>query len=170
MNKELKLRAFISILRSKYNIPTFPDDVPGLCNECDFESMKFADLYDYGYEQIKLSIFGINHPFHRASLIGYNSENGPRWFLVDPTYGQFFKKKKFLDYMAFYHTEFSIELLEQGYIECTLENMLIYVDGFVNSGAYTKKLDKTMVNQKVKDFLIDNNIINNNKKKSRKKN
>ena len=25
-----------------------------------------------------------------------------------------------------------------------IENMLIYVDGFVNSGAYTKKLDKTI--------------------------
>ena len=41
-------------------------------------------------------LFGINNPFHRASLIGFNSEEGPKWFLVDPTYGQFFKKKKFM--------------------------------------------------------------------------
>ena len=169
MDKEMKLKAHISILKSKYNIPTFPEDIPCLCNECDIENMRFADLYDYGYVHIKLSMLGINHPFHRASIIGFNSEEGPKWFLVDPTYGQFFKKNKFADYMSFYQTSFSIELLENGYIECNLDNMLSYVDGFINSGAYTKKLNEEIVIQKVKDFLIENNIIYNNKKKSRKK-
>lgn len=169
MDKELKLKAYISILRSKYNIPIFPEDVPCLCNECDLENMRFADLYDYGYEHIRLSIFGINHPFHRASLIGFNTDKEQKWFLVDPTYGQFFKKNKFAEYMSYYHTGFSIELLEEGYIECTLENMLAYVDGFVNSGAYTKKLNNDMVTQKVKDFLIEKKIIKDNKKKSRKR-
>lgn len=169
MDKEAMIKSHVDLVRSKYKIPSFPEEIPCLCSECDLENMRFADLYDYGYVHFKLSMFGINYPFHRASIIGFNSSNGPKWFLVDPTYGQFFKKEKFESYMAYYNTDFSIELLEQGYIECTLDNMLAYVDGFVNSGAYTKKLDEDIIHLKVKDFLIENKILSNNKKKSRKR-
>ena len=38
-------------------------------------------------------------PFHRSSLIGFNTTNGAKWFIVDPTYGQFYSNTAFYNYM-----------------------------------------------------------------------
>lgn len=165
MREEQILKSYITAIRKKYNIKVFPGDVPCVCNECDLENMRFADMNDFGYVHIKLSSFGINEPFHRSSLIGFNTNMGPKWFLVDPTYGQFFKNKKFINYMSYNHAEFSATLLEQGYIECNLESMISYIDGFANSNAFIKPLNNQLVYQRVYDFLLDNNIISNNKRK-----
>lgn len=165
MREEQKLRQHIADMRKKYYISVFPGDVPCVCNECDWENMRFADLNDFGYDQILLSSFGINEPFHKASIIGYNTNTGPKWFIVDQTYGQFFKNKKFINYMAYNHAEFSNTLLEQGYIECNLENMISYIDGFASSNAFIKPLNTDLVYQRVYDFLLKNNVIVGNKKR-----
>lgn len=167
--EELMLKLHIEELRQKFRISSSFNDVPTVCNECDLLNMIFADLNGFGYVQIRLDHLGISSPYHKASLVGYNSETGPKWFLVDITYGQFFKNKKFNDYMYSRYSNFSDKLLSQGYIDFTIENMISYVDGFANSRAFTKVPNKETVLQIVHNFLLDNNIISDNNIKTRKK-
>jgi len=160
MTNEEIIKKQVSMLRKEYSIGVYPNYIPLLCNECDEENFKFTIKNDLGYEQIKLTNLGISEPFHRASLIGFNTPNGPEWFIVDPTYGQFFQNKKFRNYMFDNYKEFSLKLLKQGYIECTLLNMLYYINGFVFSNAYRNDIDSDLVYKKVEDLLFSNVIIN----------
>ena len=171
MKQEQLLKEHIEYLRKKYYIDKYPNQVYKQCNECDIENFLFAGRNDLGYEQIKTTALGIEEPFHRASLIGFNTKNGPKWYIVDPTYGQFFyennedeienlQNKIFKNYMFTNHKEFSTKLLEQGYIECTLQNMLYYINGFALSNAYTNNIDINLVYTKTEELLLSNNIVN----------
>ncbi len=149
----------VELLRSGYDIGVYPDGyVPLLCNECDTENFKFSCVNDTGYDQINMVRLGVEEPFHRASLLGFNSDEGPQWFLVDPTYGQFFENEKFKNYMFQNDNEFTWELLKNGFVPCTLENMASYMSGFVFSGAYTNDVDHEKVYRNVERLLISNGI------------
>ena len=160
ISNEEAIKRQVSLLREGYSIGVYPEYVPLMCNECDSENMKFAYVNDLGYEQISLVRLGIPEPFHRASLVGFNTDNGPEWFIVDPTYGQFFENEKFKEYMFGNYEEFSNKLLNQGYIECTLPNMLSYINGFALSDAYCSDIDVDEVYQKVEELLLSNVIVN----------
>lgn len=169
MGAEEAIKQQVLLLRTGYSIGIYPGDVPLLCNECDRENFKFAIVNDLGYEQISLTRLGIKEPFHLSSLIGFNSEDGPIWFLVDPTYGQFFKNNKFNRYMLTNHKEFSQKLLNQGYIICTLSNIKSYIDGFVYSKAFVNKVDVENVYNNLYDLLVSNKIITEENSYSSKK-
>ena len=120
MNNEDIIKKYIKLLRNKYDMGLYPRYVERYCNECDLENFLFADKNNLGYEQIHFYNLGFKEPFHRASLIGFNTKNGPEWFIIDPTYGQFFENKYFKNYMFKYHNNFSISILKHGYIKCSL--------------------------------------------------
>lgn len=160
MTNEQAIEKQVTLLREGYSIGIYPRDVPLMCNECAQENHKFACINNLGYEEISLTRLGISEPFHRSSLIGFNTKNGPQWFIVDPTYGQFFSNTKFRNYMFDNHKDFSLKLLKQGYIECTLLNMMSYINGFVFSNAFTNDIDSDLVYQKVEELLFSNIIVN----------
>lgn len=158
-SNEVVVRKQVSLLRDGYDIGIYPDDIPLMCNECDEENLKFSIFNDLGYEQINLTRLGIEEPFHRASILGFNSDNGPEWFIVDPTYGQFFENNKFRTYMEQNYMEFSVTILSQGYVRCTLENIQSYMDGFIYSNAFCKNVDSEKVYKNVDKLLRDSRII-----------
>ena len=160
MTNEEAIKKQVNLLRKGYSIGIYPNYVPLVCNECALENDKFAYRNNLGFEEISLTRLGISEPFHRASLIGFDTPNGPEWFIVDPTYGQFFENKKFRNYMFDNHKEFSLKLLKQGYIECTLPNMMYYINGFVFSNAYMNNIDSELVYKKVEELLFSNVIVN----------
>ena len=160
MTNEEAIKKQVALLRKGYSIGIYPDYVPLMCNECALENDKFAYRNNLGFEEISLTRLGIPEPFHRASLIGFDTLNGPEWFIVDPTYGQFFENKKFRNYMFDNYKDFSLKLLNQGYIECTLPNMMYYINGFVFSNAYMNDIDSNLVYQKVEELLFSNVIVN----------
>jgi len=168
INEEI-IKKQIELLRRGYDIPVYPKEIPLLCNECDIENFIFACRNGLYYEQIMLTNLGIDNPFHRASLIGFNNNDKILWFLLDPTYGQFFKYKKFRDYMFLYYYEFSQELLNNGYVECTLDNINSYINGFVFSKAFSNKINVDLVYNNFYSLLINNNVINENDKFVKKK-
>ena len=145
MKNEQKIIEQVKYLRNKYYIGIYPNEVEKMCNECDIENALFSDENNFAHISINLVNLGIPEPFHRASLIGLNTDNGPIWFIVDPTYGQFFENEKFKNYMISNYKKFSYKLLKQGYIECNIENMLSYINGFVLSNAYTFNINKDKV-------------------------
>ena len=108
MTNEEAIKKQVALLRKGYSIGIYPDYVPLMCNECALENDKFAYRNNLGFEEISLTRLGITEPFHRASLIGFNTPNGPEWFIVDPTYGQFFENKKFRNYMFDNYKDFSL--------------------------------------------------------------
>ena len=160
MTNEEAIKKQVALLRKGYSIGIYPDYVPLMCNECALENDKFAYRNNLGFEEISLTRLGIPEPFHRASLIGFNTSNGPEWFIVDPTYGQFFENKKFRNYMFDNYKDFSLKLLNKGYIECTLPNMMYYINGFIFSNAYRNDIDSNLVYQKVEELLFSNVIVN----------
>lgn len=160
MTNEEAIKKQVELLRNGYSIGIYPDHIPLLCNECDQENHKFTIKNNLAYEQISLTRLGIPEPFHRASLIGFNTPSGPEWFIVDPTYGQFFENDRFRDYMFNNYNEFSLELLKNGYVKCTLSNMLKYINGFIYSNAYTTNIDSDLVYKKVEELLFSNVIVN----------
>jgi len=159
-NKEI-IKKQVELLRKGYNIGIYPNEIEKLCTECDLENDKFTLINNIpGYASINLLNFGIKEPYHRASLIGFNTVNGPEWFLVDPTYGQFFENETFKNYMIENHEDFSINLLKEGFIECTLSNIVAYFNGFVFSNAFTTDININEVYDKLENFLITNKIVN----------
>lgn len=160
MTNEEAIKKQVALLRKGYSIGIYPDYVPLMCNECALENDKFAYRNNLGFEEISLTRLGIPEPFHRASLVGFDTPNEPEWFIVDPTYGQFFENKKFRNYMFDNYKDFSLKLLNQGYIECTLPNMMYYINGFVFSNAYMNDIDSNLVYQKVEELLFSNVIVN----------
>lgn len=159
MTNEESIRKQVDLLRKGYSIGIYPYHIPLLCNECDEENLKFTIINNLGYEQINLVNLGIPEPFHRASLIGFNTQNEPEWFIVDPTYGQFFENDTFRNYMFNNHKDFSLKLLKKGYIKCTLTNMMYYINGFVFSNAFKNDIDKNLVYKKVEKLLLSNVIV-----------
>ena len=160
MTNEEAIKKQVALLRKGYSIGIYPDYVPLMCNECALENDKFAYRNNLGFEEISLTRLGIPEPFHRASLIGFDTLNGPEWLIVDPTYGQFFENKRFRNYMFDNYKDFSLKLLNQGYIECTLPNMMYYINGFIFSNAYRNDIDSNLVYQKVEELLFSNVIVN----------
>lgn len=172
MTNEEKLKInIVEWIRNYYKIEKYPKKVEKLCNECAKDSAILAYKQGFVPEPINLTNLGIPEPFHRANLIGFNTENGPKWYIVDLTYGQFFyededekeeslKNNIFKNYMFNNYKEFSNTLLEQGYIECTLQNMLYYINGFALSNAYTNDINIKEVYEKVEQLLLSNNIVN----------
>lgn len=164
-NYEEIVKCFVEELRKRYTIGTYDlknktGIVEKMCNECDRETWRFCGKRNYGYESIWLNNLGIQCPFHRASLVGFNTQNGPKWYLVDPTYGQFFEEEKFRDYIEQNYEKFSDELLKKGYIECTILNMLSYINGFIYSNAFIKGVNAEEVYDKLESLLLSNNIVN----------
>ena len=140
-NYQYIISCFVEELRKRYDIGKYDlkqelGIVEKKCNECDIETFLFCGKLGLEYEQIKLDNIGIEVPFHRASLVGFSCLEGFKWYLVDPTYGQFFENKRFRDYMKNNYGLFSLELLDNGYIECNLVKMLAYINGFIYSNAY----------------------------------
>lgn len=148
----------IELLRKYYSLGIYPEYIEKLCNECDIESFKFACNNSLAYEQIHLTNFGFNEPFHRCSLIGFFKNNIIEWFLIDPTYGQFFEDENFKNYMFSYHNDFSIKLLNQGFIEFSIENLLSYLDSFIAN----YEVNSTMLHQNIITLLKNMNININN--------
>ena len=94
-------------------------------------------------------------------------ENGKvvnKWFLIDPTYRQFFEKevcskKNQIPAPGYFMCadsktiKFSKRLLKQGYIELTLENLKMYAQGFVfASGNMIENID---INE-LKESVLNN--------------
>lgn len=157
-NKEV-IKKQVELLRNGYNIGVYPNVVEKLCNECDSENLKFTIVNRLGYEQINLNHLGIKEPFHRASLIGFNTKDFPEWFIVDPTYGQFFESVKFKNYMFKYYQEFTTILLKDGFIENNISNILAYINGFIYSRAFTRNINKEEVYNNLQELLLSNNIV-----------
>ena len=157
-NKEV-IKKQVELLRNGYNIGVYPNVVEKLCNECDSENLKFTIVNRLGYEQINLNHLGIKEPFHRASLIGFNTKDFPEWFIVDPTYGQFFESTKFKNYMFKYYQEFTTILLKDGFIENNISNILAYINGFIYSRAFTKSINEEEVYNNLQELLLSNSIV-----------
>lgn len=157
-NKEV-IKKQVELLRNGYNIGVYPNVVEKLCNECDSENLKFTIVNRLGYEQINLNHLGIKKPFHRASLIGFNTKDFPEWFIVDPTYGQFFESTKFKNYMFKYYQEFTTILLKDGFIENNISNILAYINGFIYSRAFTKSINEEEVYNNLQELLLSNSIV-----------
>ena len=138
MKLDKVIKTQVDLLRKGYNIKIFPEEVEKLCNECDKENFKFAIVNNLGYEQIRVHDLIPGAPFHRSSLIGFNTTNGAKWFIVDPTYGQFYSNT------AFYN-----------YIECTPYNFTSYLNGFIFSGAFNEitKVDHILIAKKVEEDI-----------------
>lgn len=157
-NKEV-IKKQVELLRNGYNIGVYPNVVEKLCNECDSENLKFTIVNRLGYEQINLNHLGIKEPFHRASLIGFNTKDFPEWFIVDPTYGQFFESTKFKNYMFKYYQEFTTILLKDGFIENNISNILAYINGFIYGRAFTKSINEEEVYNNLQELLLSNSIV-----------
>lgn len=160
MDNNSAIKKQVSLLKKHYNISTFPDSVECLCHECDLENYLFSLRNNLYYEQILLSKLGIDSPYHRASLVGFRADDGVQWFLVDPTYGQFFRNEKFANYMFSNYKDFSLELLDNGYVECTTENIYSYIHGFMFSKAFSDNIDTKIVYNNLYNILINMKEIN----------
>lgn len=154
MTNDEAIKRQVELLRKHYNIYIYPDDVQCFCHECDLENYLFSLRNNLHYEQILFSSLGISEPYHRASLIGFKHDFGLQWFLVDPTYGQFFKNKKFCDYMFSNYKDFSLELLNNGYIECTIENIYSYIHGFMFSNAFSDDINTDLIYSNLYNILL----------------
>lgn len=167
MSEEEKIQKFVEELRKRYQIRKYPDYVERVCNECDKESWLFAGSVGFDYEQFNSECFGIldENLYHRSSFISYINEEGRKWFLVDPTYGQFFENPIFKNYMFENYPEFSIELLDKGYIEVSLDNLLAYIEGFIVT--YKKGNTKEIIDKYLEDLvnmkIIRREIVEQNK-------
>jgi hypothetical protein len=160
MDNNSAIKKQVSLLRKYYNISTYPDSVGCFCHECDLENYIFSLRNNLYYEQILLSKLGIDNPFHRASILGFSADYGIQWFLVDPTYGQFFQNEKFANYMFSNYKEFSLELLNNGFVECTLENIYSYMHGFMFSKAFSDNIDTKIVYNNLYNILLNMKEIN----------
>lgn len=155
MKLDKVIKTQVDLLRKGYNIKIFPEEVEKLCNECDKENFKFAIVNNLGYEQIRVHDLIPGAPFHRSSLIGFNTTNEAKWFIVDPTYGQFYSNTAFYNYMIDNYEDFSNKILNQGYIECTSYNFTSYLNGFIFSGAFNEitKVDPILIAKKVEEDI-----------------
>lgn len=160
MSNEEAIKTQVNLLRGFYKIMVYPNRVECKCSECDLENYLFTLRNNLGYEPLFLTKLGIDM-YHRASLIGFNSESGVQWFLVDPTYGQFFRNKKFSNYMFSNYKKFSLELLNNGYVECTIENIYSYLHGFMYSEAFNLNVDKDLVYNNIYNLLVKMHVLKN---------
>lgn len=165
MTNEEAIQKQVELLRGGYNIGIYPNIVEKLCNECDSENLKFSIINNLGYEQIRVDLLVPNAPFHRASLIGFYTKKQTEWFIVDPTYGQFFENKIYASYMFNNYMDFSIELLKQGYIKATPTTFTSYLKGFVKSGAFNTIVDDEEILNNVNKSLWKNFYIIDTKEK-----
>ena len=62
------------------------------------------------------------------------------------------------------YNDFSIRLLEDGYIDFTLPNFYRYMNGFLFSKAFTKNINVDQVIRNAEELLKRNNIIEREKK------
>ena len=155
MTYEEALVKQIEILREHFLIDKYPKRVERVCQECCGAMMHFCDRNNFDFVDITLEKLGMKEPTHFSSLVGFNTKNGVKWYLVDPTYGQFFENKEFKEYMFNNYKEFSDYILDKGYIECNLENMLAYANGFIQ----TNSIDAIQVYKGLQDLLVSNNVI-----------
>ena len=160
MDNNSAVKKQVDLLKEYYKIDIYPDFVNCLCGECDLENYMFSLRNGLYYEQIMLSNLGIVNPMHRASLLGFPSDNGIQWFLVDPTYGQFFRNENFANYMFSNHKKFCDELLNNGYIEYNLENIYTYIHGFMFSNAFSSEIDTKLVYNKLYEILLNMKELN----------
>lgn len=145
------LKEQIQLLRNKFGIGIYPEYIERVCTECDRMNMMYADTHNIGYLQINTKNLGITEDslYHISSLLGFNTIDGVIWYLVDPTYGQFFEKEKFRNYMLDKHKEFSLRLLKDGYIELNDNNLKSYLDGFIYTGNYDKNDIYNRINTRI---------------------
>ena len=154
MNTEEIIVNHVEDQRRRFQLGKYPDIVEKKCNECVIDSFVFASVPGMWHEEINTQRLGISEPFHRASLIEFYNNGNPIWYLVDPTYGQFFVFVIFKNYMFENYNDFSVELLNKGYVPCNFENMLCYINGFVLSGAYAKDINKDEVYKNLEQLLL----------------
>ena len=138
-------------------------ETPRVCFECVRKNNYFVEKEEIpGHEVLNINSIEIIEPLHYVSFIGFNTKKGPEWYIIDPTYSQFFENKIFKNYMLNHHKDFSIKLLEQGYIEVTLSNILSYINSFTLSNAYTNEIDIEKVYLNLKIFLETRKILRQN--------
>ena len=158
MTPQEALEKLVYLIREYYHIDKYPNVVDKLCNECDIETFRFAMQNNLGYEQIHLTKLGLNEPFHRASLLGFNTDDNFVWYLIDPTYGQFFEDKEFKTYMFKTNPIFCNALLNDGFIKLSIENLLCYINGFIH--CYNKEINPNTIYENLYNLLKSTNIIN----------
>lgn len=147
----------IRLLRDKFQIEVYPNYIERVCAECDRINMFTADTNNIVYEQINLRYLGITDDnfYHISSLWGFNTYNGPIWYLIDPTYGQFFENNEFSNYMFTNYKDFCSKLLNDGYIEFNIQNLKYYLDGFI----YACNLDKNDIYVKAEEYFKKINLF-----------
>lgn len=158
MKIENIIKELVKKEREKYDIGIYPRYIPKVCNECDRYNMMFADTNGFRHEQINTKKFGIDDDdlFHVSSLLGCNTENGPMWYLIDPTYGQFYEDDNFKEYMFNNHYLFSNNLLTNGYIEFDIETLFHYIDGFIS----VYNLDRELIYRKTDEYFKNIRLFN----------
>ncbi len=162
---EQVVKTLVNYLRNKYNIGIYSEDknakrIARVCEECKDELVKRWLNNEFGYEMLKIDFMEDENAFHYSNLVGFETEDIPKWYIVDPTYGQFFERKKFRDYMFNHHREFSEKILQQGYIECNISNINAFISGFLYSKAFKGKIDYDDAFLKIENLLNSNNIVN----------
>jgi len=120
------VKNYVTELRKQQDLNIYPYDIDTVCDEFNIQNFLFTKKY----KQIKLNTPTTYQP---RIICLYNKEtNKNEYFLVDITYDYFFENNDFKNYMFKHHLEFTKELLNNGFIECTKENFHYYIDGFLN--------------------------------------
>lgn len=138
-NEELDM--FIKRVYEAFNVIQ-DGEVQKLCNECEEALRALAFQKDYLYSRIDTSKVGIKSDdlFHLAGIIKVDDT----WYIVDPTYGQFYLDISFKEYMSKHHPELN-SLLTKGYIPYSIDILRSYFDGFAS--VYGEEIDFEKVNE-----------------------
>lgn len=135
------IKDLIKNLRYVHQINTYPKKVGGYCHQCVRDCFGFADYYQYYFQEIIFDNMGLDIN-HRISVLGLPIDSDTiEWYIIDPTYAQFFNKRKFKGYMEKYYPDLTEELTQNGYLKYTSGNLLAVFDGFINSGSFKQAED-----------------------------
>ena len=153
-----------TVIRNLKN--NFNDDYE---TKCDYSSQYLLELSSkmnyayYGYETEQFLMPELKHHF---GFVGFKTEVGPLWYIIDLTYKQFENENYPI---ALNGTRITIEgpankisdenkdlLLKKGYIKLTHRNLRVYIDSFIKS--YPKNINPDYIYQIVYKELDDKQI------------
>lgn len=145
-DSKIFLKTIINRVRNELGINLFHPETATQCFEAirSFSYIIYSTNIPSIVEQFPFKEIGLNNPIHQAGIVGIATNEGDKYFILDPTYIQFSMDKYTLNdndtYIPPMHylktieeINFGKELTTNGFIPLTKNNLKIYIGSFIKA-------------------------------------
>ena len=133
----------------KINLKNNSKEYDTNCDYCSKYLLELSSKMDFAYRGYETGELFMPELKHHFGFVGFRTENGPLWYIVDLSYKQFENKNYPITINGIRTTiqgpankiskENKTNLINKGYIKLTDKNLVDYIDSFIKS--YPKNID-----------------------------